>query len=42
MALLLPFFLPVIAAEEGLLGSEFGDEYEAYRRRTWRLIPLVY
>jgi len=31
-----------INAEEALLASEFGDAYAAYRRRTWRLIPLIY
>ncbi len=37
--------LPLMArmeAEETLLISEFGDEYVAYRDRTWRLIPLIY
>jgi protein-S-isoprenylcysteine O-methyltransferase Ste14 len=29
-------------SEEALLGSTFGDEYEAYRRRTWRLVPWLY
>jgi len=31
-----------INAEERLLRNEFGDEYAAYRRRTWRLIPGLY
>jgi protein-S-isoprenylcysteine O-methyltransferase Ste14 len=31
-----------VAKEEALLLTEFGDEYEAYRRRTWRMIPFVY
>lgn len=31
-----------IKAEESLLGSAFGEEYEAYRRRTWRLVPWLY
>ena len=31
-----------MSAEEALLASEFGAEYEAYRRRTWRLLPGVY
>ena len=31
-----------IRAEEALLLSEFGAEYEAWRRRTWRLVPGVY
>lgn len=42
VALLFPFFLPVIDAEEALLQAEFGEAYAAYRRRTWRLIPFVY
>jgi protein-S-isoprenylcysteine O-methyltransferase Ste14 len=29
-------------AEEVLLAEEFGDEYTAYRRRTWRLLPWLY
>jgi protein-S-isoprenylcysteine O-methyltransferase Ste14 len=36
---------PLVArmhAEERLLGSEFGAEYDAYRARTARLIPGVY
>lgn len=31
-----------IRAEEALLSGQFGDEYEAYRARTARLIPGVY
>jgi protein-S-isoprenylcysteine O-methyltransferase Ste14 len=31
-----------IDAEEALLASEFGAEYDAYRRRTWRLVPGMY
>jgi len=31
-----------IDAEEALLASEFGDAYEAYKRRSWRLVPWVY
>jgi protein-S-isoprenylcysteine O-methyltransferase Ste14 len=42
MAMLLPVFLPVVRAEEDLLMSEFGEEYEAYRRKTWRLVPFLY
>jgi protein-S-isoprenylcysteine O-methyltransferase Ste14 len=37
--------LPVLArmrAEEVLLRSEFGAEYEAYRARTARLVPGIY
>jgi protein-S-isoprenylcysteine O-methyltransferase Ste14 len=31
-----------IRTEEAMLESEFGTEYEAYRRRTWRLLPGIY
>ena len=31
-----------IRAEERLLSESFGAEYDAYRARTWRLIPHVY
>jgi protein-S-isoprenylcysteine O-methyltransferase Ste14 len=41
-ALLVPPLLARIRAEERLLRSEFGDEYEAYRSRTSRLIPGLY
>jgi protein-S-isoprenylcysteine O-methyltransferase Ste14 len=37
--------LPVLArirAEEGLLRAQFGGEYDAYCRRTARLIPGLY
>lgn len=37
--------LPLLArirAEERLLADQFGGEYEAYRGRTWRLIPGLY
>jgi protein-S-isoprenylcysteine O-methyltransferase Ste14 len=40
--LLLPAFLHVVRAEEALLMEEFGEDYAAYRRRTWRVIPFVY
>jgi protein-S-isoprenylcysteine O-methyltransferase Ste14 len=43
LALLL--FVPVIGridAEEALLATQFGDEYAAYRKRSWRLLPFVY
>jgi protein-S-isoprenylcysteine O-methyltransferase Ste14 len=41
-ALLVPPLLARINAEERLLRSQFGDEYDAYRARTSRLIPGVY
>ncbi len=31
-----------IRAEEGLLRSHFGAEYEAYCARTWRLLPWIF
>jgi len=37
--------LPLLArinAEEKLLHSHFGADYNAYRSRTWRLIPWIY
>jgi protein-S-isoprenylcysteine O-methyltransferase Ste14 len=37
--------VPLVArmnAEEALLVSEFGKEYETYRARAWRLVPGIY
>jgi protein-S-isoprenylcysteine O-methyltransferase Ste14 len=37
--------VPLVArmqAEERLLQSQFGAEYDAYRARTWRLLPSLY
>lgn len=31
-----------IGLEEGMLIEEFGEEYERYRERTWRLFPYIY
>jgi protein-S-isoprenylcysteine O-methyltransferase Ste14 len=41
-ALLVPPIVARIAAEERLLLSEFGGEYETFRARTWRMIPGVW
>ncbi len=41
-ALLVPPLIARIHAEERLLQSQFGYEYDSYRARTWRLIPWVY
>lgn len=41
-ALFVPPLIARIHSEEALLAKHFGDEYEAYRARTWRLIPYVY
>ena len=40
--LLIPPLLARIDAEENLLYSQFGDDYNAYRSHTWRLIPGIY
>lgn len=37
-----PIFLFRIKMEERLLAEHFGDEYEAYRNTTKRLIPFLY
>ena len=42
VALTLPPLLARIQAEEALLRTEFGEEYEAYCARTSRLIPGLY
>jgi len=34
--------VPRMRSEEALLRARFGAEYEAYRQRTWRLIPGLY
>jgi protein-S-isoprenylcysteine O-methyltransferase Ste14 len=31
-----------IKSEERLLSEALGAEYDAYRARTWRLVPYVY
>jgi protein-S-isoprenylcysteine O-methyltransferase Ste14 len=41
-ALLIPPLLARIRSEEALLRSQFGDQYDAYCRRTSRLIPGIY
>ncbi|MFY9720544.1 MAG: isoprenylcysteine carboxylmethyltransferase family protein [Candidatus Cybelea sp.] len=41
----LSLIIPLVArmnAEERLLASHFGAPYDAYRAKTWRLIPGVY
>jgi protein-S-isoprenylcysteine O-methyltransferase Ste14 len=42
VALLLPPLMARIDAEERLLRAQFGAEYDAYCRRTSRLIPGIY
>jgi protein-S-isoprenylcysteine O-methyltransferase Ste14 len=41
-ALLIPPLLARIHAEERLLRTHFGSEYDGYRNRTWRMIPGLY
>jgi protein-S-isoprenylcysteine O-methyltransferase Ste14 len=41
-AFLIPPLVARMRAEERLLRSHFGGEYEAYRSRTSRLVPGVY
>lgn len=41
-AALIPPLIARMHAEERLLASEFGAEYDAYRARTSRLIPGIY
>ena len=41
-ALLIPPLLARMRAEETLLRTEFGGEYDSYCIRTWRLIPWLY
>jgi protein-S-isoprenylcysteine O-methyltransferase Ste14 len=38
-ALLIPPLIARIRAEERLLRAQFGEQYEAFCARTWRLIP---
>jgi protein-S-isoprenylcysteine O-methyltransferase Ste14 len=40
--MLIPPLIARMRSEERLLRSEFGDEYDAYCARTWRLIPWLY
>ena len=40
--LMLIVVLARIDAEERLLSETFGAEYDAYRTRTWRLVPYIY
>jgi protein-S-isoprenylcysteine O-methyltransferase Ste14 len=39
-------FIPILVgrmrSEERLLAEHFGAEYDAYRARTWRLLPHIY
>jgi protein-S-isoprenylcysteine O-methyltransferase Ste14 len=39
---MLPALVARMHSEERLLGAHFGAKYEAYRARTWRLLPWIY
>ena len=41
-ALMLLPLIGRIRAEEALLREQFGADYEAYRARSWRLVPGIY
>jgi protein-S-isoprenylcysteine O-methyltransferase Ste14 len=41
-ACLIPPLVARMRSEEALLADAFGAEYQAYRARTWRLIPGLY
>jgi protein-S-isoprenylcysteine O-methyltransferase Ste14 len=38
----IPPLVSRMRSEEALLRTQFGEEYEVYRARTWRLIPGLY
>ena len=42
LAALLPVFVRRIAVEERMLTEQLGEEYEAYKAKTWKLIPFVF
>jgi protein-S-isoprenylcysteine O-methyltransferase Ste14 len=42
LSLLIPIFLLRIKMEEDMLLKHFGDEYQAYRQTTKKLIPFLY
>ncbi|MBL8581838.1 MAG: isoprenylcysteine carboxylmethyltransferase family protein [Rhizobiaceae bacterium] len=35
-------FFSRIGPEERMMRQTFGEEYEAYRRRSWRILPYIY
>jgi len=41
-ALLAPPLIGRIRSEERMLAGQFGEAFEAWRARTWRLIPWIY
>jgi protein-S-isoprenylcysteine O-methyltransferase Ste14 len=41
-SILLASYMYRIRVEETMLQTTFGEEYQAYKARTWKLVPLVY
>ena len=39
--ILIPVAIHFIRKEEAMLQEEFQDQYSAYKKRTWRLIPFI-
>ena len=35
-------FFSRIGPEERMMEQAFGEDYQAYRQRSWRIIPFVY
>lgn len=42
MLIIVPILIYRIGREEQVLSTEFGEEYEKYVSRTWKLIPFLY
>jgi protein-S-isoprenylcysteine O-methyltransferase Ste14 len=42
IVLLFLFLVSRMNDEERFLEAHFGEQYYAYRRKTWRLVPLIY
>ncbi|HLY25727.1 MAG TPA: isoprenylcysteine carboxylmethyltransferase family protein [Aggregatilineales bacterium] len=43
MLVIVPYaYIYRVRTEEAMLAQAFGDEFTAYRAKTWRLIPLIY
>ena len=42
VAFMIPALIARIRSEEALLRSQFGEAYDAYCARTWRLVPGLY
>jgi protein-S-isoprenylcysteine O-methyltransferase Ste14 len=42
LGVILPAFVRRIATEERMLTELIGQEYSAYKSRTWKLIPFIY